>query len=726
MSSHRVLSCLGLALLAGCSSRVPTLGGGDGGSCGLVTCASAGAACGLIGDGCGGSLDCGGCPESQYCGGGGASKCGGDICTPATCEAGSSCGKIGDGCGGSLDCGSCASGFCGGGGPNRCGDGSYPDGGSATCTPRTCAEANAGCGPVADGCGGLIQCGSCSAPQTCGGGGHPSVCELPRLPDGGSTCTNLCLRQQSCDGGSTTTVSGTVFAPNGQDPLYGALVYVPNGPVQPFAPGVSCLTCESQVSGTPLVSATTDAQGRFTLFDVPTGASVPLVVQLGRWRRQVTIPAVAACGDTALPATLTRLPKNRSEGDIPLTAMVTGNVDALECVLRGIGLDDSEFGNPGSAARIQLFTAAGTGPGASIDANTPSSAALTADAGVLDGYDMVLFGCEGYEHPKAQSDLASVLQYANVGGRVFATHFSYTWLDTDTTWKAAADWNPGHGQGNNIVGDVDTSFAKGQAFSDWLDAVGASTAPGSEQVSIDNWRWDVDGVKGRTQSWITTNAQSTNSVQHLTFNTPFTAPADQQCGRVLFSDFHVSNAQAKGKTFPAECASGGLTAQEHILEFMLFDLASCVSPDTNPTCTPLTCAEANASCGQAGDGCGGTLSCGSCPSGQTCGGAGVPSQCGTPTCTPRSCAMQGLDCGAAGDGCGGTLDCGSCPPNQACGAGGTPNVCADVPCTKTTCDAQSAQCGLIADGCGGTLDCGSCASGAQCGVLGPNICGSFR
>src|SRR5215470_1916761 len=41
---------------------------GDAG-CGLVTCASAGAGCGLIGDGCGGTLDCGSCPTGQTCGG---------------------------------------------------------------------------------------------------------------------------------------------------------------------------------------------------------------------------------------------------------------------------------------------------------------------------------------------------------------------------------------------------------------------------------------------------------------------------------------------------------------------------------------------------------------------------------------------------------------------------------------------------------------------------------
>ena len=42
--------------------------------------------------------------------------------------------------------------------------------------PMTCTQAGANCGPVADGCGGIIQCGTCTAPDTCGGGGVTSVC----------------------------------------------------------------------------------------------------------------------------------------------------------------------------------------------------------------------------------------------------------------------------------------------------------------------------------------------------------------------------------------------------------------------------------------------------------------------------------------------------------------------------------------------------------------------
>jgi hypothetical protein len=82
------------------------------------------------------------------------------------------------------------------------------------------------------------------------------------------------------------------------------------------------------------------------------------------------------------------------------------------------------------------------------------------------------------------------------------------------------------------------------------------------------------------------------------------------------------------------------------------------------TCTPKTCAQLGAVCGSASDGCGGTLACGTCPTGQTCNSS---NQC-VGTCTPTTCAQLGAVCGSASDGCGGTLACGTCPAGQTCNA----------------------------------------------------------
>ena len=46
----------------------------------FTSCAEAGANCGPVGDGCGGTIDCGMCVAPQTCGGGGtANLCGGGV-----------------------------------------------------------------------------------------------------------------------------------------------------------------------------------------------------------------------------------------------------------------------------------------------------------------------------------------------------------------------------------------------------------------------------------------------------------------------------------------------------------------------------------------------------------------------------------------------------------------------------------------------------------------------
>ena len=360
-----------------------------------------------------------------------------------------------------------------------------PDGGKAPadCKPQTCALAKANCGPIGDGCGGIVQCGTCNGaghlrrrrqgraravaasrsarprrvsrwastaalpataaaasrssaaaarpPQICGGGGRAScggggisgpdggVCvplarapptrlrprgrrlrrpprsaaaacarrsaavaasrasaaafrvraaDLPaaRAPTaapwptaaavcssaataslrtsaaaaasracGGSgrrlLCTGLCSQQVKCDGGGTTTITGTVYAPNGTLPIPNAVIYVPNGPVAAFTPGVTCEQCAA-ASGSPLVSTTSAFDGTFCLPNMPSGSEHPAGHPDWSLAPPDRHPGGGRVHERAPPATQTRLPKNKAEGDIPLTAISTGAVDALECV----------------------------------------------------------------------------------------------------------------------------------------------------------------------------------------------------------------------------------------------------------------------------------------------------------------------------------------------------------------------------------------------------------
>jgi MYXO-CTERM domain-containing protein len=87
-------------------------------------------------------------------------------------------------------------------------------------------------------------------------------------------------------------------------------------------------------------------------------------------------------------------------------------------------------------------------------------------------------------------------------------------------------------------------------------------------------------------------------------------------------------------------------------------------------------------------------------------------QVGVVACTPAKTCASGQNCDTAPDGCGGTITCGTCTAPLTCGGRGAPGKCGCS--TPTTCAAEGAQCGPLDDKCGGTLDCGTCAGGGAC------------
>ena len=145
--------------------------------CFPTSCATAGAQCGQIDDGCGAPLDCGLCPSGQFCGGAGPNRCGSTPCLPKTCaDFAGKCGLLSDGCSAVLSCTSCTPpDTCGGGGtPNQCG-----------CKPATCASLGVSCGKASNGCGVELDCGPCTQPPVCGNG----ACEPGET---GSSCGQDC------------------------------------------------------------------------------------------------------------------------------------------------------------------------------------------------------------------------------------------------------------------------------------------------------------------------------------------------------------------------------------------------------------------------------------------------------------------------------------------------------------------------------------------------------
>ena len=410
-------------------------------------------------------------------------------------------------------------------------------------------------------------------------------------------CVGLQCQQKVCPGGGTTSVSGIVHDPAGKVPLYNVVVYVPNAPVAAFTQGASCDKCGSLLSGSPIATTLTDTSGKFTLPNVPVGANIPLVIQIGKWRRQITLPNVPECVDTPITdAGITRLPKSKAEGDLPQIALTTGGADVLECLLRKVGIADSEFTLPSADGRVHLYAGGGGSDqytsALNGGANIPAAQPFWDSLDNLKKYDVVVLSCEGADgqhsfpndppnYAKSATARQAMTDYAALGGRIFASHWHNYWLEAApamSMWPTVATFNH-QADLNDITADIDMTFPKGMALADWLLKLGDSTTLG--KVGIKAAQHTVDGTNNPpAQRWI--YSTSPVSTQYLSFNTPIGAPEDQQCGRVVFSDIHVSSGDSPGDRFPSGCKTMNLSAQEKVLEFMLFDLSSCVQNDDKP------------------------------------------------------------------------------------------------------------------------------------------------
>lgn len=439
-----------------------------------------------------------------------------------------------------------------------------------------------------------LPCDGCDAPDSL-------APPCPRIGPGPFRGPLDCAVNMNCPNGGHTSLSGIVRDPAGRTPLYNIVVFVPEGisSLAPIPTGVSvCNSCSNPIG--PSVSATvTDATGAFKLLDVPTGANVPLVVQVGKWRRTIAVPMVRDCQDTTVSADLTRLPRNRSEGDMPQMGVLTGGCDNLACFLRSVGIDASEFSAPHGGGRVDVYQGVGGAPlsGGTAGDCTTAACPLWDKKESLEAYDAVLLGCECAEHneTKPASAVLAMHDWLNEGGKIFSTHSQLTWLKNGPTdFAGLAAWTDGPSSGAVGPFAINTSFPHGKSMAQWLANVGGADANGFAFLTPADVSTSVTSVGPGAFDWINDTATASETggiasgdVTLWSVPTPL-APTDGgpgiSCGAAYLTDIHAGGPQAL-KTggvgssvapVPAICDGGPLSAEEEALEFLFFDYATCV------------------------------------------------------------------------------------------------------------------------------------------------------
>ncbi len=441
-----------------------------------------------------------------------------------------------------------------------------------------------------------------------------------------------------CPGGAKTQITGKVYDPAGKNPLYDVAVYVPKVPLVALPRGVptgtDACSCVALFKSGAVVSTATAVDGSFTLDNVPVGAGVPLVLQIGKWRRLLHVD-VTECAANPQPDRSLTLPSSVPAGDtddnMPDIAVSTGFADTLECLMRRVGLPASEYvAGAASTGHVHLFSGGqvdstanmnGPMPGGLAEAPAmpgapPSYEQLWASESQMMPYDVTLLSCESAE--TFQANPAVLEAYLNAGGRVYASHYHYAWfagpLATAQGYQANADWSglatwatdtsiaagPVGGVVDTTLNGSGMPFPKGVALQQWLQNVGAlgqnSVPMGELSVYQPRFNATLSVANAGSQSWIQADMASgaPNNTMYFSFDTPVNAPLGSDglpayCGRAVFSDLHVSGSPSTMDTHPPPggCQDTDLSPQEKVLEFMLFDLSSCVIPDSVAPSVPV-------------------------------------------------------------------------------------------------------------------------------------------
>jgi hypothetical protein len=345
-------------------------------------------------------------------------------------------------------------------------------------------------------------------------------------------------------GGGAGTLSGTIFAPNGTDPVAGALIFVQdlgtsavgNPPSEPYK-----------------VYTYSEANGGFSLPGVQVGPQTIKIVK-GAFFKILNLDVQA--GNNVLTSTQTRLPADDSggAGDI---LVVTGNYDSIQNVLAKLGLGTSD-----SFGQLELGTETFDlvdGNSNLADGTYPNFIPFFSNSANYAQYRTIFLNC-GIDNEDAFFDdpaaVAALRAWVENGGHLYCTDWSYNFIEQ--LWPEKIDFESAIGDSDGLTTTPEQrDFAKvgnemaslncqieDSGLAAWMTAISASTT-GDNFITTD---W--------LPAWVPMDAVATTGVKVWANGTPtgdplrpMTVTFNADDGVVLFSSY-----------------------QERVLQYLIFEV----------------------------------------------------------------------------------------------------------------------------------------------------------
>jgi hypothetical protein len=385
-----------------------------------------------------------------------------------------------------------------------------------------------------------------------------------------------------CSGQTPQTdavLTGTVYAPNMQLPISGALVYLTDEAVEPVPDGTYCAECVELACGTPF--ALTNPDGSFSLPAV-SGSGQKLVVQKGQFLRVVDFEVQP--GPNTVTPNQSNLPGLWNPGAgmwIPRIAVYDTDPDKVYNVLAKFGLGQVNANGALVNGTEQFDLVSDGDEGAFLD-----------NLAQMNQYHIIFVPCAATKYwigaPNVpQARVENIRAYVEAGGKWYATDHSNEYIEAPFP-NYQEFHNPG-------MPDLQPAYSSDGTVVDpdllaWLDALPANLKDigngnpnlyslpgittllnysGIDQVSeilVENE--DGEDVNVGHKTWVEGPCSSCSDPG---LTRPMAISGQYGCGRMMYSTFENSSTNHVG-----------LNPQELVLLYMILEIGVCFGEPPPP------------------------------------------------------------------------------------------------------------------------------------------------